>query len=152
MTQSPESHPASTARGPQKGCRSPRAQARVEGNTLVVGANEFRVMPETYAYSYEDSAKQLEGAPEGEAKFQGMSAFVLPSGWAIVSREDPDFDIVQEKVIKAYGWSSYQVAVHKVVPKVGRRPEYHNMDGNGFTTYNTKNSADAHTDAGSQVP
>ena len=91
----------------------PGAQARVEGNSLVAGAHEFRVMPE--------------GAPGGGWADHDKQPFALPAGFRPVSRADADFDAVQEKVIAAYKWSAYTVAVRKGA-----------ADGEGFSTFWSK--------------
>ena len=72
---------------------------RVEGNRVAVGGHEFRVLPE--------------GAPEGQKLDHDTKDVTLPEGWAIVSRADPRFDVVKEKLIAAHGWSAYAVAVRR---------------------------------------
>lgn len=90
-------------------------QARVEGNSLVAGAHEFRVMPEA--------------APEGGYTRHGQQQpFALPAGFRPVSRADADFDVVKEKVMAAYGWSAHRLAVRKGA-----------ADGEGFSTFYSKN-------------
>ena len=90
---------------------------RVEGNSLVVGSHvAFRVWPE--------------GA-EGDVVAHDMQPFTLQPGEQIVSRADPDFDVVKEMVIVAFGWSALVLAV--------RRGE---ADAQGFSAFWTKNAAE----------
>jgi hypothetical protein len=88
---------------------------RVEGNSVVVGSHvAFRVWPE--------------GAVEGGFVDHDEQALTLQLGEQIVSRADPDFDDVNEKVIVAFGWSAVALAV--------RNGE---ADEQGFATFQTDN-------------
>jgi hypothetical protein len=87
---------------------------RIEGNTLVVGLHEFRVLPD---------AEVEEGYQDHNWK-----PVAVPTGWEIASRADADMDVVAEQVIAPYGWSTHLLAVRR-----GEASE-------GFSTFRTKNA------------
>ena len=79
---------------------------------MVLGHATFRVLPGA--------------APECKPASHDQQPFDL-DGWEIVSRADPDFDVVAEKVIAPFRWSTCYLAV--------RRGE---EDEQGFSSFWTK--------------
>ena len=97
--------------------------AHVVKNTVEVGGQTFRVLPDVREYKQYSVEQLLE---DGYVT-QGKKPFIVPRGWAIVSRAAPDFGLVAEKVIEPYGWSAQHLAVRKGT-----------ADGEGFSAFYTK--------------
>jgi len=73
----------------------------VHGNYLVAGGNCFCVLPQG-----PPNGERTEHGP-GPTKWRSTSPpFHIPTGFRVVSRNDPDFEVVRTKIIAPYGWSA----------------------------------------------